>query len=676
MKRFLSVSFVSVLVASCFFACGNGQKPKAQNKKVKVEVIAGRGGTVEVSPTLPEDGICDAGTTFTVKATVNDGYDFARWTMNEQEVHGTELTWNFTANNEDIKIHAYFLNKTKFAVTIEESENGIVTAHPEIPQDKMVRGNTIITFTATANEGFVVNEWVIVGGEDPIAGGEDGDATVTLEIVENLNITATFKSDVPLENSGDAGSLHWEVFESGIDNVLKITGRGAIPNYSSIRELPWAGHVQTITKIIIEDGCTEIGEHAFDSMVKLRSASIPNTVTHIGKWSFQAALSLVEIDIPASVKIIDESAFEDIQELRTLTLHEGLETIGEFAFSGCAKMTSFKLPSTLQSIGRSAFEGCEAITQISVPANVKKILENTFTNCSALSSLTLNEGLEEIAKEAFNNCVALKSVSIPSSVTAIGAGAFSDCGNMDTITVATGNTHFEAENGVLYNIGKTRLLTYLPKNTSTSFNLPSTVTEIDAFAFSGVTALTNVNFTENIATIGENAFTRCDGLTTINLPASLTNIANAPFHNCTSLTSINIPNTNQNYLTEDGMLYNKEKTHIIQYPAGKDSESYVAPDTLKKVGGYAFFGNKKLKKVELPHTLNFVGIFAFGFCSGIEKFICKVKDPSTITTELHAFFRGEDAIECMLYVPKGSASKYLELEEWLDGFGENIDELP
>ena len=674
MKKFFRfIATLSLLVIPCMLACkGTSKTPPI---KVKVEVIASEGGTVHVSPSLPTDGMVQEGTTLTFTADPNDDYDLQKWTMNENEVHGTELEWKLTVQKENIKVNAYFLNQNEFTVNIESSENGKVTASPEIPQNKKVRGNTVITFTATPNDGFVVKEWVIVG-LDPLEGGEDGNTTAKVKITDNLSITATFKSNAPIAKSGETGPLHWEYIEESDEvKTLKITGTGAMPDYASLEEVPWIDLAEDITKVTIAAGCTNIGNYAFMNVIALKEATIPNTVTRIGKWAFQAALSLATINIPSSVKIIEESAFEDVQELKTLTLNEGLETIGEFAFSGCAKLEGLHLPSTLKDIGRSAFEGCEAISQITIPSQIKRILENTFTNCIALSSLTLNEGLEEISKEAFAGCATLQNPNIPASVNKIGEGAFSDCSEMTSITVATGNTDFLAESGVLYNISKTRLLTYPSKKADTSFNIPTTVTEIDGLAFTGVKALTSVSFPQNLEKLGTNAFNRCDNITTINLPASIKEIKVAPFHSCAALTSISIPSANTKYMTEDGILYNKDKTHLIQYPAGKENADYVAPNSLQKIGGYAFFQNVNLKTVDLPSTVNFIGIFAFGFSRSIEKITCRVEDPATIELEMLAFFRGAQAVECTLYVPKGSITKYQVAEQWAS-FAPNIKELP
>jgi len=675
MKKILGLLFLSALALSCFFAC-KGVQQKPVKVKVKVEVIAGKGGKVEVNPALPKCGMVKEGTVLTVKATVNDGYDFGKWIMNGQEVHGTELSWNFTVQKENIKINAHFLNQTTYNVRITETDNGTVTASPAIPQDGKVRGDTVITFTATPEEGFKAHQWVVVGNYESIEGGEDGDVILKTEITDDLTVSVSFISTAVAANSGDTGTLHWEVIETEDGKTLKITGNGPMPNYATLGEAPWNGHIGEITKVDIEQGCTNIGDNAFINMIKLKEVIIPNTVTRIGTYSFQAALSLETVNIPGSVKSIEYAAFEDIQELRNPILNEGLESIGEFSFSGCEKLENLTLPSTLKAIGRSAFEGCAEVKKITIPIQVKEIKENTFSNCAALTELTFHENLEKIGKEAFNACTSLQTVDIPAKVIEIGVGAFGGCTKMTTITVNAGNTEFIVDANVLYNISKTRLLTYPSGKTDTSFAIPSTVTEIDSYAFMEVESLTNVTFPNNLKKLGRYAFTRCDRITTVSLPASLEDIGDAPFLGCFSLANISIPDSNANYMTENDILYNKAKTYLLQYPAAKEDADYVAPSTLQRIANFAFNPNPKLKTVELPAILNFVGEFAFGFCKSIEKFTCKVEDPTAITVELYAFFRGNNATTCTLWVPKGSADKYRGLEEWERGFGGNIQELP
>ncbi len=185
-----------------------------------------------------------------------------------------------------------------------------------------------------------------------------------------------------------------------------------------------------------------------------------------------------------------------------------------------------------------------------------------------------------------------------------------------------------------------------------------------------------ITFPEGLERLGDCSFTRCDKITEVSLPASIKSIGNAPFHDCTRLVNINISANNAEYQTEDGILYNKKRTLLVQYPTAKANVSYKAPDMLQKIGAYAFFQNTNLEEVELPSVLRSINTFAFGFCRSLKKIICKSASPEDITLELQAFFMGGGNESCTLYVPKGSLAKYKKNEEWTCAFGKNIKELP
>ena len=70
-------------------------------------------------------------------------------------------------------------------------------------------------------------------------------------------------------------------------------------------------------------------------------------------------------------------------------------------------------------------------------------------------------------------------------------------------------------------------------------------------------------------TIGNYAFSDCANLTDIIIPDSVTLIGSFAFEGCTSLTEIKVATKNANYVSINGVLYNKNKTTLMCYPAGK-----------------------------------------------------------------------------------------------------------
>ena len=95
------------------------------------------------------------------------------------------------------------------------------------------------------------------------------------------------------------------------------------------------------------------------------------------------------------------------------------------------------------------------------------------------------------------------------------------------------------------------------------------VAGIGDWAFSFCGGLTSVTIPDSVTRIGDSAFTSCSGLTSVTIPASVISIGTGPFAGCSRLTSLVVDPGNPNYSSQDGVIYNKAKTALIQYPAGK-----------------------------------------------------------------------------------------------------------
>lgn len=90
-----------------------------------------------------------------------------------------------------------------------------------------------------------------------------------------------------------------------------------------------------MTKIIIGEGTTSIGESAFVGCHNLSSVVIPTSVKLIGGYAFGECSSLTSIIIPESV--ID---------------------IGNYTFLGCSNLTAITIPESVEEIGEDMFEHC------------------------------------------------------------------------------------------------------------------------------------------------------------------------------------------------------------------------------------------------------------------------------------------------------------------------------
>ena len=96
--------------------------------------------------------------------------------------------------------------------------------------------------------------------------------------------------------------------------------------------------------------------------------------------------------------------------------------------------------------------------------------------------------------------------------------------------------------------------------------IPSTVDTIGFSAFSDCTSLEKVKLNEGLRQIHENAFQNCTSLNSISIPSTVVELDH-PFNGCTNLVSIDL-SKNTNFIYQDGIVYNKDKTKLACYLPG------------------------------------------------------------------------------------------------------------
>ena len=156
-------------------------------------------------------------------------------------------------------------------------------------------------------------------------------------------------------------------------------------------------------------------------------------------------------------------------------------------------------------------------------------------------------------------------------------------------------------------------------NASGALTIPSTiggkkVTSIGYHAFYDGSSLTSITIPEGVTSIDSYAFDDCSSLTNITIPDSVISIGYNAFYYCRSLTSINVSNNSKNYSSIDGVLFNKDKTQIISYSAGKKETSYIIPDSVTSIADYAFDNCTRLTSITIPEGVTIIGSSAFDNC--------------------------------------------------------------
>ena len=190
--------------------------------------------------------------------------------------------------------------------------------------------------------------------------------------------------------------------------TLTISGTGAMKNYvfnaesSQLINYPWWNFKEKITKIVIKDGVTSIGNNAFAYVNGEYDEETGTTKTF-------------SVVIPPSVK-----------------------KIGEGAFQWCS-LNIINIPDTVTEIGRASFLTCQFATSIKISKNLKTIPQGAFSQCPKLTSVTIPSGVTKIESAAFSYNENLKTLTIPASVKTIEPGAFySDSGHKITTIIFKG----------------------------------------------------------------------------------------------------------------------------------------------------------------------------------------------------------------------------------------------
>jgi len=138
------------------------------------------------------------------------------------------------------------------------------------------------------------------------------------------------------------------------------------------------------------------------------------------------------------------------------------------------------------------------------------------------------------------------------------------------------------------------------------------VTGIGKNAFNGLDGLTSITIPNGVTSIGDEAFNRCTSLASVTIPSSVTSIGEAAFAGCVRLSALNVAAGNTAYISENGVLYNKAKTTLMQYPAGKTGSTFTIPTSVTAIGGGAF-RFARLTSVTIPNSVTSIGWGAFSF---------------------------------------------------------------
>ena len=183
----------------------------------------------------------------------------------------------------------------------------------------------------------------------------------------------------PMRDSGLTGDCAWMLDN---ENTLTIMGSGSTGNYTYRYSSPWICYDNEITKVVIKDGVTRVGDYSFFCCTAITSAELSDSVETIGDNAFHSCIGLTDITIPGGVTGIEASAFSNCRGLTSIEIPGNVSSVGGYAFVGCSELTSAEICYGVTSIGEAAFQYCPKLAYVELPDSVTSIGEAAFLDCS------------------------------------------------------------------------------------------------------------------------------------------------------------------------------------------------------------------------------------------------------------------------------------------------------
>ena len=257
---------------------------------------------------------------------------------------------------------------------------------------------------------------------------------------------------------------------------------------------------------------------------------------------------------------------------------------------------SYSVKEGTRIICNGAFYFCRSLSKIVIPSSVTSIGEWAFSNCGSLSTIVIPSSVTSIGDRAFSSCTSLKYISIPKSVIGLNGNPFADWnGKLQCLS-----PNFINEDDILFNKDKNKIISFRNQNIE-SYVIPSSVTSIGDWAFSGCSSLSKIVIPSSVTSIGNGAFSDCCSLSKIVIPSSVTSLGNRAFEDCSSLSNIVIPSS---------------VTSIGNDAFSKCSSlsKIVIPSSVTSIGEMAFMDCDSLSEIVIPSSVTSIGDSAFYRC--------------------------------------------------------------
>ncbi len=384
--------------------------------------------------------------------------------------------------------------------------------------------------------------------------------------------------DTPLgvEVEYDTLTLKWKAVEGAKVYTVRIEPEGKEPYEVSVSKNNYQLEPLEEGKYSITVKATDNSGRFLDSELSLPLEFIREKETGLSfklinggteyevsdKGSATGVIEIPETYRKKPVTAIGTKAFFNKSDVIEVKLPQSISKIGDFAFANCSYLTKINLPEGLTHLGESAFSGCRILGgRLDLPDSLSAIPDGAFAYCSSLTEIDFGTGVESIGKNAFTDCSDLEALVFPPQLKELGDFAFAACADV----------------------------------TSVSFN--EGLVCIGEFVFSKVMLLNSVALPNSLKSIGSGAFYHCSALVEISLGDAVEVIGASAFLDTPIYTS---SLTNEIYVGNWFIGLRDDTVSRIEIKAG----------TLG-IANNALFGNKYIRSVELPNTVERIGSLAF-----------------------------------------------------------------
>lgn len=443
-----------------------------------------------------------------------------------------------------------------------------------------------------------------------------------------LPVGALAASEVASGEYDENGShITWSLDSDGL---LSVSGNGSLSSQ-------WENYKDSILRVEIGEGITEIGSCAFMDCKNLNCVNFPDSLNTIGFSAFYRCTSLENIQLPEHITSIGNIAFSytgydnNDKNWDNSTLY-----IGDYLIKSYAQGTYTIKPGTrciaAFAFSHSNFDGTyqedDSLTSVIIPEGIENIGACAFAGCAGLESITLPNTVNSLDDGAFTDCVGLESITLPDTINSLGRGAFQNTAyynnleNWSDSLLYIGNYLINAKAGITVCIVKPGTIGIASgafyrngyfNSSLESVTLPESLKYIGDYAFSSCDNLKSVTLSENLLTIGDYAFYNCLSLPSISIPATVVSIGDSAFSGCSKLEMVNVDKQNRYYCSVDGVLLTHDRAELILCPRGKGGV-YKVPDGVKCIKSYSFTFCP-LESITFPDSLESIEDNAFAQCA-------------------------------------------------------------